>query len=685
MSNASQYVISKPYLGYRPDIDGLRAFAIVVVVIFHAFPRMMPGGFVGVDIFFVISGFLITGIILKGQADGRFSLIDFYIRRINRIFPALIVILIGCLLAGWGVLLADEYKALGQHVAVGSIYGSNFLLMKESGYFDIAAELKPLLHLWSLGIEEQFYLLWPLILVLAFRTNLNPFTVIALLAIASFSLNISLLSGTAQQPVRAFYFPSSRAWELLVGAVLAYVNLYKKAQFDLVLSRLLLRDPKQSGADLPNILSWIGIILLTLAIFGLNKGMLYPGWWALFPTIGTACLIVAGEQSWISRKLLINKVAVGVGLISFPLYLWHWPLLAFARIVEGQALGVQTRVTIVFLSVVMAFTTYWLLEKRIRSKRHWGYSTTLLVVLLLIGLMGFQINRQGGYKDRFPDKERLARNVGALSWENAGWNQQSGCMAKFGKEFHQYCQIYNIEKPPTVLLVGDSNANHFYPGLAKEFAKTDDNLLNLGKGSCMPFYGAIYARDPLQGDPQCELTIDKALNFGLDTPSVKTIVLAMVGHLSGEKAPKLVSLRNPKLTGSIAILEDSMRSTLKKLTTSGKQIVFIVAIPQMLDFNPATCVDLRPWRVSAPTLKVPCAVPQKEFEAAFEGYRTMVFKVLKEFPQVKVWNPSKELCDGVSCHAIRAGVLLYRDPVHLSEAGSVFVGERLGFQDPLER
>ena len=196
-----------PNFSYRPDIDGLRAVAILLVIIFHAFPKFLRGGFIGVDIFFVISGYLITSIILKNQSQNNFSLLDFYSRRIKRIFPALIVVLTFCLVTGWTVLLSNEYELLGKHIAAGSIYISNFVLQSESGYFDIDSELKPLLHLWSLAIEEQFYLVFPLLLIAGKRFRVNPLFIILVSLIASFLANVIQIS---DNPTEVFFFPYSR-------------------------------------------------------------------------------------------------------------------------------------------------------------------------------------------------------------------------------------------------------------------------------------------------------------------------------------------------------------------------------------------------------------------------------------------------------------------------------------------
>lgn len=214
---------------YRPDIDGLRAVAVLSVVGFHAFPLFVKGGFIGVDIFFVISGYLISIIIVGSLERNSFSFIEFYSRRIKRIFPALLLVLIACFAFGWDALLADEYKQLGKHIAGGAGFISNFLFWGDSGYFDNAAETKPLLHLWSLGIEEQFYIIWPLLLWLAWKKRFNLLTITIAVVVISFALNIGEVKG--DDAVAAFYSPQTRFWELLVGSVLAYMTMHRQNIF----------------------------------------------------------------------------------------------------------------------------------------------------------------------------------------------------------------------------------------------------------------------------------------------------------------------------------------------------------------------------------------------------------------------------------------------------------------------
>jgi peptidoglycan/LPS O-acetylase OafA/YrhL len=305
-------------LHYRPEIDGLRAVAIVPVLLFHAFPALLPGGFVGVDIFFVISGFLISGVILEDLQQSSFSFAGFYARRIGRIFPSLLLVLIVCLAIGWLVLLPNEYVQLAKHTVAGAAFVSNILLWHQSGYFDTAAQSKPLLHLWSLGIEEQFYIVWPMLLVLLWRWTKKILPVICLLALVSFSLNVFLVG---RAPSLTFYFPITRIWELLFGSALAW--------FTLTYGTLRSRTLRESSAV-------AGSLLIIISLSFISERRPFPGWWALLPTLGTVLLINAGSQAWINRRLLACPVCVFVGLISYPLYLWHWPMLVYLKLITDS-------------------------------------------------------------------------------------------------------------------------------------------------------------------------------------------------------------------------------------------------------------------------------------------------------------------------------------------------------------
>jgi peptidoglycan/LPS O-acetylase OafA/YrhL len=385
---------------YRPDIDGLRAIAVLSVVAFHAFPSWVKGGFIGVDVFFVISGYLISTIIFENLDKGTFSFSDFYSRRIRRIFPALLLVLIGCFAFGWFALLADEYKQLGKHIAAGAGFLSNFILWNEAGYFDNSAETKPLLHLWSLGIEEQFYIVWPLLLWFAWKQKFNLLTFTIIITVATFILN---LKGVKQDMVATFYSPQTRFWELLSGSLLAWFTLYKKdtltgikRNINVCLSRFVYIEKQDNdGRTLSNLLSFVGLFLLLYGFWRINKELSFPGKWALVPVLGAVLIITAGSKAWVNRRILSNKLAVWFGLISFPLYLWHWPILSFARIVESEVPSRNIRIAAVFVSIALAWLTYKLVERPLRFSNYSKIKVTVLVILMtIVGSLGYFTHTQ---------------------------------------------------------------------------------------------------------------------------------------------------------------------------------------------------------------------------------------------------------------------------------------------------
>ena len=386
---------------YRPDIDGLRAVAVGVVVAYHAFPHSLPGGFIGVDVFFVISGYLISGIILSALREGRFTFAHFYARRIRRIFPALAVVLAAVMVAGWFTLFADDFRRLGRHVAAGAAFASNFVLWQESSYFDTAAELKPLLHLWSLGIEEQFYLAWPLLLVIASRWSRGPMLLTLAIGTSSF---LAAIWTVGTDPTAAFFAPWTRFWELLAGAALACAENDRELQ--LQIDRLLAsRWPANALAIAGAVMIGVGVVLI-------DATRPFPGFWVLLPVAGSFLLILIGPRAWFNRSILAYPAVVWIGLISYPLYLWHWPLLSFARIVAGAQPAAIIRLSIIALSVVLAWLTYRVLEWPIRfgarGRRVVPALSGAMAALFVIGLSATAV---GGLIDRPIDRSAAAHLV----------------------------------------------------------------------------------------------------------------------------------------------------------------------------------------------------------------------------------------------------------------------------------
>jgi len=498
---------------YRPDIDGLRAIAILFVIFFHAFPAELKGGFIGVDIFFVISGYLITTIIIGSLERNSFSFVEFYIRRINRIFPALLLVLAFTFAYGWFFLLSDEYKQLGKHIAGGAGFVSNFLYWNEFGYFDNAAETKPLLHLWSLGIEEQFYIFWPLLLWFASKKRLNFLTLTIAIALISFALNIVRVNGGHTEA--AFYSPLTRFWELMAGSLLAYMTLRNldlfptfKVKLDLWLGPIIYDyAPKTNGNTLRNVQSMCGGGLIVIGAFIISKESHFPGWWAVLPTLGTALIISAGAQSWLNKSFLSSRILVWIGLISFPLYLWHWPLLSFARIYEREVPSATIRIAIVSVSILLAWLTYIAIEKPIRFRLpSKTTAVVLLVLMIIVGCVGYNCFVRDGLGFRLKDRAEFSNYFDNTAPEMRLFKRVK---EEFGDTSNDKCNFYNIEQHyfgkytavplqsidrtcferqsnayrHAVFIWGDSHAGHLYYGLKKNLP-ADWQILQVSSSLC---------------------------------------------------------------------------------------------------------------------------------------------------------------------------------------------------------
>jgi peptidoglycan/LPS O-acetylase OafA/YrhL len=431
---------------YRPDIDGLRAVAVLAVVAYHLFPSLAPGGFVGVDVFFVISGFLISAIIFESLAENKFSFLEFYAHRIRRIFPALIVVMAACLVFGWNMLLANEFIYLGKHIAASAGFVQNLVLWGESGYFDIASELKPLNHLWSLAIEEQFYLIFPLLAWVARRAGLNLMALVLLIGIASFAANVY---ATGHDPIGAFFSLQTRAWELMVGAVIALAISNER------LKAFVERNVKGTPVAfrLNTLASSSGILAVLIAIFALDKTVSYPGLAALLPVLGAALILIAGPSALGNRILLSRRLPVFIGLISYPLYLWHWPLISYLTITDGQLPGLYERVTVAALSVALAWLTYRFVEQPLRRNRaQQGWTVGGLVCGLLI-LIALGINSNHFYRQYDERTQQVMQ-----AWDFRG-SPSAEEKLYVDEKFHFRNVGHNDHRK--ILFFGDSHADQY--------------------------------------------------------------------------------------------------------------------------------------------------------------------------------------------------------------------------------
>lgn len=613
---------------YRPEIDGLRAFAVLSVVYFHAFPEKLPGGFVGVDIFFVISGYLISTLLFQDLTQNKFSIQDFYIRRIKRIFPALITVLLSVSVFGWLFLLYEEFAQLGKHIFGGASFSSNFILFGESGYFDNVADTKPLLHLWSLSIEEQFYLFFPVLLAFLHKRNFSIRASIATFIIISFFLNVFF---THHDAILAFYSPFTRFWELLIGAALALNETasYKNENI------------KQKNG---NIAGFIGLSLILCSIFILNKNSSFPGWWALMPVMGTALLIWASTTSIINRYLFSSKPMVLVGLISYPIYLWHWPILSFLRISEAKVPSANLKYKAIFLSIILAFLTYKLIEKPIRYGNKLSNKikvSGLIVAMVLLGLIGSSIFFKDG---KFLGNEEPLLNLYDGAIGHADFNQYMfshffECTPEKLKisspvwDGKYRCRQSKSDTSIQLALVGNSHAEHLFIGLAEAFS--DINMV-------------FYIRDglPTVSNPN----FSDLYNHIIQDENIKDVLITI----------DWIAVKN------LNQLELELTKTMMYLRQHGKQVFLTNGVPTF-PFDPVRCKGIR-----FPHAKELCNFDRKEL--AYEKYlKTIVL----DHPAFRMLDTMSFFCNDEECRMVSNGEILYRDDNHLNVNGSRYVGNAL--------
>lgn len=620
-------------LAYRPDIDGLRAIAVLTVVGFHAFPNFIRGGFVGVDVFFVISGYLITTILLRENHQGTFSVATFYARRIKRIVPALLIVL-GCSMAfGWYVLLSNEFRQFGRHTAGGALFVSNFVLWQEAGYFDNAAESKPLLHLWSLAIEEQFYIVLPLALAWSWRWHLTPVRLLLGMALLSLGFNVVLIDGDR---AGAFFSPLTRIWELLAGSLLASFELRHRfaAASDGLATVAVHASTRRREA-----MAVVGMLLVTVGALGYDRTLAYPGAWAIVPVAGALLLISAGPVTVVNRLVLSHPMLVAIGLISYPLYLWHWPLLKFSVMANDELLSWMTRLALVAASMVLAWLTYRFVERPIRADV--GRRT---VVGLAIGLVGIGVIGASAAAGLFPSRHR-AEGLERIVSATVDWQFPS---ASFHSLYYEGRRFFTQRTPheETVLFIGDSNVEQYGPRVSAVLSgdpRRHKSVVFATKGGCLPVPMLVVPT------PGCPDHIASALRYAR-SPQIDTVVLG--GHW----------LNLPEGPVRAQALQD-LASMIRELSST-KKVYLVLNIPAGPEFDPHSMFTGSRLSTLEPRAS-PAQFQLAPFLATYQELRTAL-RAIGEANRATVIDPIERLCrDGVCAVLSDDGRPLYRDDHHM--------------------
>ena len=643
---------SHQVVAYRSDIDGLRALAVLSVIIFHARLGLFPGGFVGVDVFFVISGYLIASIILKEEEKDSFSLARFYERRIRRIFPALFVVILFCAGAGALFLTPNDYVAFGRSAFAAMTFWSNFYFTRQGGYFSPAAETQPLLHTWSLGVEEQFYLVAPFVLLLLSR-GLKRWRAPVFWALFAASLGVSAW-GAHTEARWAFFLPHARAFELMCGVALA---------MGLV--------PRATGARMSEALAALGLAMILAAVLFYSASTPFPGFAALLPAVGAALLIhssTSDRRTIVARALSLAPV-VYIGKISYSLYLWHWPLLAFAEYEFGHDLQAWHRALLMVAATGLSAATYHLVEQPARRAgppvtRRWVFAAGAASIVLTTGL-GYFIVKGRGLPGRLePEVAALARETptrvairGMCGLEAEGVPRRE----------RGPCVIGDLEAPaPTFAFWGDSHSLAVAPALRDLAREARVKGYFVGRAGCPPLLGleaesAVF-RKCLAGAREAQRV--------LDDPDVRAVVLLARWGLYAEGVPSSNEVRTTTRrfvdddeAANRAAFARVLRGTVERIRAAGKKVVIVGPVPEFELNVPAAFIKAA--MRGAPTN---VAMPRAAFETRQQGVTPVLADLARSGAVTVVW-PHEQLCDAGLCRGTADGKALYVDDDHLSPAG----------------
>lgn len=645
-------------IAYRPDIDGLRAVAVGLVVLFHAWPKWLRSGFIGVDVFFVISGFLITSIILKDLRQRQFSIRGFYVRRIRRIFPALITVVLAVLAFGWYVLLQQEFAQLGKHVAAAAAFLSNLVLWSEAGYWDNESVTKPLLHLWSLGVEEQFYLVWPIMLALCFRVRFGILAFLALTLAGSFLYG---LYATFNHPAEAYFSPVTRFWELASGGLVAYAMSKRNPLL-----------PK------PLLVSALGLALLLLGAVLIKGQADFPGAWALLPVLGTCALIAAGNESFINRRLLGNRLMVKIGLVSYPFYLWHWPMLSFGYIIEGEKPQPAMKAALVLAALALAFLTYHLVERPVQKAPNKRRAIQgLVTAMACFGVLGIMV--RGGVLHERMQSDGVARYMAALN--DLGFPDPAMKPLRYNGSLFQ--QLIGHGSGTTVL-IGDSVMEQYAPLVSEGLreARFDRRkVIFATQGGCMPVEGAV--RLPRLRYPTCTTSVGDAYRLAA-AKEVDTVVIAASWY--GYFADWQIDVQMP-VDGQLQTFPAksaheaayvTLQQSIARLAGAGKRVFLILQPPSGNLFDPRSMISGSRFGEMKPRTDMEPFSVERFYRDNAEP-RQRLLAIARATGATPI-DPVDTICKNGICPTVNtAGEPIYTDPVHMRP---FYVRSKVHYLDP---
>jgi peptidoglycan/LPS O-acetylase OafA/YrhL len=652
---------------YRREIDGLRALAVLPVILFHAGFPTFSGGYVGVDIFFVISGYLITTLILDEMDKGSFSLIKFYDRRARRILPALFFVMLCTLPFAWSWMLPLDLKGYFESLVAIPLFSSNFLFYLKSGYYDKASELQPFLHTWSLAVEEQYYVIFPLFLMLAWKLGKNR--IFQLLFVTTIISLFIAQWGKLTYSSFSFYLLPARAFEILIGALIALQTNYKSFV-------------NAIGQPVNQSVSIIGLLLIFYAIFSFDKNTPYPSFYTLIPTLGAGFILVFGNSRTLVGKLLGSKVLVGIGLISYSAYLWHQPLFAFARL---RIIGHLSSIELIFIclsSLILGYITWYYVEQPFRNskiisrKKFIGYSLLITFFYITVGLIGYLAK---GFPNRFHIPNDVAKTIVGndirkncdLNYDNKGTNIN-------------FCDLgdKNQEKID-MAIIGDSHsmsALSAFDNIGREISK---RYTHIGLGGCPPLID-VDVGNGNYGLKICENLANRQFEFVKYNNINKVFLIGKWslytdGGYDGFGMYYLITENNSNLdkASSRINFKKSIRNTIEKYQSIGVQVFVMTQIPEQKISAELLYPQLYLTNNSNKDQIIKSLSITMSEHLLLQKYNRNEFESLNKLLNFNLVNLDYLFCDGKRCYIGDATRSYYRDYCHISNYGALHISEAI--------
>lgn len=641
---------------YRSDVDGLRAVAVLPVILYHAGISAFSGGYVGVDIFFVISGYLITGIISAEMAEGSFTISNFYVRRIKRIFPALYFMLAVSAVIAVFTLLPKHLENYGKSIIAAVFFGSNIFFWRQSGYFETAAEEKPLLHTWSLGVEEQFYIFFPLFLFWLYKRRMDIRKSILIVFSVSFVLSVFL---TPKFPESSFYLLPARAWELMLGALIA-----------------LGVRPKGAGRLTLNTMSVVGLLLICFSIFHYDRYTLFPGYAAAVPCFGAGLVIASGcAGDTLAGRLLGLRPVVFVGLLSYSLYLWHWVFISLRNYYKNLVTDsfVVSDWFIILITFIFSIISYYAVERPFRRMKFTGdrrFFAKSAVFMLIFTFIGSVFYFSEGFPSRVSDEVNRITFIENSRFRNLTCFSSDPATATYEK----MCRVGDGGKKPEFLLWGDSHALSLTDGIDMMAKREGFSGLFAGKSTCPPTPLVRVTNNGATSN--CRQYNDNVIKTLKEHPEIKTVIMAGAWGAYTDEDNGIVledvSKKGLKKTNR-QTFHDSLIRTVKSLEKSGINVYVVTDVPRT-PFDASSELGKQQFFKSV----FPDAVNEVQAYVPFADYmdyNSFFFDVMKEAEEktsVKLISIHEVICGSSRCRLSEEGRVLYLDDNHLSRFGSEY-------------